>query len=125
MRKNNHEHYYFRLLHHVNQDDPPKLTDLSKRSITKKSNITKMIDKLVKMDYIERFPDPKDRRITRLRITDDGLKTRNEMIQQEKEFVQEMYKNIPADKLPSYIEMVTQIKGFLEENLGEDGNRKK
>ncbi|MFX0099132.1 MAG: MarR family winged helix-turn-helix transcriptional regulator [Candidatus Hodarchaeota archaeon] len=122
MAQNGFKHYYFRLLHHVDQDNPPKLSDLSKRSITKKSNITKMIKTLISEGYIKKEDDPNDQRIKRVKITAKGLEKREEMIRAERNFVQDAYKNVPASKVPEYINMVKEVRGFLEENLRRDND---
>ena len=119
MRETGFKHYYYRLLHHVDQDNPPKLSDLSKRSITKKSNITKMIKILISEGYIEKYEDEKDQRIKRVKITAKGLEKREEMTRAERDFVQDAYKNIPSSKIPEYMNMVKEVRGYL--NLNQEG----
>lgn len=48
------------------------VTELARNSVATKSQMTHLIDQLVKLDVVERHPDEKDRRVINLTLTDNG-----------------------------------------------------
>lgn len=48
------------------------VSEIAKKLSISKSNMTPIIDKLIQENLVERFTDPNDRRIIRVRITDKG-----------------------------------------------------
>lgn len=53
---------------------PASLQDVSKDMLHSNSNTTRVVDKLVSKNYVERIQSPDDRRQIELTITSDGLK---------------------------------------------------
>jgi DNA-binding MarR family transcriptional regulator len=60
----------FSFLAHV--EIPPTMSELGTALETPLSSTTRIVDWLVRANIIERVGDPKDRRIVRVRLTDDG-----------------------------------------------------
>ncbi len=52
---------------------PQRMKDISDHLSRGMPSATSMIDRLVKKAYVERVPDPSDRRVVLCRITDSGL----------------------------------------------------
>ena len=48
-------------------------TELARRSLKDKPNVTRILDVLVKKQYVERRDDPSDRRAARVFLTDRGM----------------------------------------------------
>ena len=51
---------------------PQRMKDISDHRMRGMPSATSMIDRLVRKGYVERFPDPSDRRVVLCRITDTG-----------------------------------------------------
>ena len=51
---------------------PQRMKDISDHLMRGMPSATSMIDRLVKKGYVERVPDPSDRRVVLCRITDSG-----------------------------------------------------
>ena len=53
--------------------------EIIKVMLDKKRDLTRLVDKLVKMEYLERFQDKKNRRKINIMITEKGLKITSEI----------------------------------------------
>lgn len=65
----------FYLAHH----NKPSVSSIANYLSISKSNMTPIIDKLIKEDFVARFDDPNDRRIIRITLTNKG----NEFLKQQ------------------------------------------
>ena len=61
------------------QSKPANLSTLNERMISKMSNTTRLVDKLIKKGYVERIVCLSNRRKVEITITKDGLKALSEM----------------------------------------------
>jgi len=59
--------------------NPANLQDIQERMVNKMSNTTRLVDKLILKDLVERFICEKNRRKVDIYITDNGLKLLNEI----------------------------------------------
>ncbi|MBQ7541018.1 MAG: MarR family transcriptional regulator [Clostridia bacterium] len=62
-------YYCIRILQQV---DTASMTELARRMRMPKQRMTKLADQLIEMRFVERVPDPDDRRIVRLRCTENA-----------------------------------------------------
>jgi DNA-binding MarR family transcriptional regulator len=53
-------------------DEPVRLTDLHRRVLLSQPALSRMVDRLVDRGLVERCPDPSDKRVVRLALTDAG-----------------------------------------------------
>ena len=60
------------LLNLAHADQPLRMSDIANRLILSRGGTTKVVDRLETMGYVERLPDPDDRRATVVDITDAG-----------------------------------------------------
>jgi DNA-binding MarR family transcriptional regulator len=63
---------HFIILHELVGGKELSMSDLSWILHVTKPNITVLVDKLAKLDYVERVHDSKDRRVILIRLTDKG-----------------------------------------------------
>lgn len=68
---------HFGILHELADGKERSMSDLSKILLVTKPNITVLIDKLVKLDYVERVNSSNDRRVSLIRLTDAGQRLIN------------------------------------------------
>jgi DNA-binding MarR family transcriptional regulator len=80
----------------------------------KKGNLTRIIDKLVKMGYVIRGREELDRRKVFVEITKEGSVYLNQLLEKEKKFVLEFYKNIPSTRIPVILELLNEFEQNLE-----------
>lgn len=62
----------FMVMRFIYQKDCPKMTDLADDLKVTMGNVTTMIDRLIKQNYLIRKDDPEDRRIVRVCLTNKG-----------------------------------------------------
>jgi len=62
----------FVVMKFIFQKECPKMTDLSEELNVTMGNVTTMIDRLIKQDYVTRKDDPEDRRVVRVCLTTEG-----------------------------------------------------
>jgi MarR family 2-MHQ and catechol resistance regulon transcriptional repressor len=65
----------YAILRMLEDRNPVPLSWLAERHFSRRSNITAMVDRLVRDGLVERIPDEIDRRITRVRLTELGRHT--------------------------------------------------
>lgn len=67
---------YDALLHIFEAGDPGiRMTDLARTIVLSKSGLTTLVDRLEERSFVQRIPDPEDRRATRITLTDHGIET--------------------------------------------------
>ena len=77
---------------------PANLSTLNERMITKMSNTTRLVDKLLLKGYVDRIVCPKNRRKIEISITHDGTKALEQMDKAVKDAEQELLKGCsPTD----------------------------
>ncbi|HNP35917.1 MAG TPA: MarR family transcriptional regulator [Woeseiaceae bacterium] len=80
-------------------DSPLTMSELSNELMVSNGNITGVIDRLVKMDLVERRRPEHDRRIQHIALTRQGSKEFNRMAQQHEEWVTEMLRGLSRDDM--------------------------
>lgn len=63
------------------------LSELSQCLLKVNSNITALIDHLERRGLVERTRDPADRRVVRVRLTEDGFKLREQAVPAQNRFI--------------------------------------
>jgi DNA-binding MarR family transcriptional regulator len=63
------------------------LSELSERMLRVNSNTTAMVDHLEAKGLVKREPDPKDRRVTRVKLTEAGTKLWEEVVPKQDDFI--------------------------------------
>jgi DNA-binding MarR family transcriptional regulator len=74
-----------------------RLTELAERAGVTKSSMSETIDVLVRLGYMERVPDPRDRRATLIRRTERGWEV-NRIAHDTVEVVQSEWRQVMGDE---------------------------
>ncbi len=85
---------------------PANLCTIQERMISKMSNTTRLVDKLIKNNYCERIVCPSNRRKVEIRITEDGLKLLKEidpLIEKVEREIAEKLKEKEIESLNDYL----------------------
>lgn len=85
--------------------------EISKRMLSRVPDVTRVIDRLVKMDYVVRDRDENDRRIVIQKITKVGLKVLDEMDKPIDETHHKIFKSFKKEEL----EVLVTLLGKFEE----------
>lgn len=77
------------------------------------STLTAAINKLVKKGYVERFRIPEDRRIVKIKLTDEGASAVQEHEDFHMSMIKEAVSQIPEDQLGKFIDSIDNINEYL------------
>ncbi|MGK0288955.1 MAG: DNA-binding MarR family transcriptional regulator [bacterium] len=69
--------------------------ELSKRIDKDKSTLTTLVNKLLKLGYVDKVQDQKDHRISLIRLTDQSLSLKDDFREISEELSKKMYQDIP------------------------------
>ena len=89
-----------------------KLTNISQLAENlglDKSTLSRTIEGLVQLDFIERVPDPSDRRFMKLSLTEAGGKAFNNINDFCNQDYQNMFDHIPKEKHDQVIESISLL----------------
>lgn len=93
----------FKVMQNIQPGESLTLSEISARSSKKNSNITQIIDFLEEQGIVQRYPDDKDRRIIRVRLTDKGVQIREQVIKNHEEFIQNMYSFLDEREMQDFL----------------------
>lgn len=95
------------------EPEKPKQSDLAKRLLVTKGNISGMVTRMAEQGTVCRYDDPKDKRSNRISITPQGraLHDAGYVIQQQ--LVTEMFHDVDTQTLRELEEVVSRISDKL------------
>lgn len=103
----------------VRENDKTTMTNLSDCFGVALPTTTKLVEKLVNVQLIERFPDPKDRRIIHLTLTKKGQKMLHDMIEQMNKPLRKLLAKIPEKDLAQLNRITNELLLKVEELKNE------
>ena len=83
------------------------LSEISTRVHRKNSNVTPIVDFLVSKGIVERIPDERDRRIIRVRLTEEGKVIREQAIAHHGNFISELYEALDEDEMRNFLDAIS------------------
>ncbi len=95
-----------------------RMGELSKRMMVTGGNITGITDQLEQEKLVVRVPDPKDRRVYTVKLTDAGRRTFADMAVVHEGWIAEMLHAIPPEDKGQLITLLSQMKQHL--NTSDD-----
>lgn len=100
------------------------MTDLAKATMISKPNLTPVVNRLCEEGMVERVPDPKDRRVMELSITERGIEFLKGQRKQTMEFLKDKLSLLDEQdlqKMRRALEDLNDVLGVLreKENQGE------
>jgi MarR family transcriptional regulator, organic hydroperoxide resistance regulator len=86
-------------LHHLDPERPVTMGELAGELCYDNSNVTGIVDRLEERGYVERRPDPRDRRAKRLQVTAAGARARRRLLARMAEPPEALADLEPGDQL--------------------------
>jgi MarR family transcriptional regulator, organic hydroperoxide resistance regulator len=83
--------------------------ELAKRLLVTKGNVCGLIDRLETAGWVERRPDPEDRRANRLHLTDEGRRRLHETMPDHRALVREILGRIDAGPMQTLYDLLGQL----------------
>jgi DNA-binding MarR family transcriptional regulator len=110
----------FNVLKLVKKQGPISMSAIAQTLYYSKQNLTHIVDQLVKDGYVERIPDPSDRRVLRIAITDQGRKFVAENKEVLKNRLVEDLSRLSEEDLKRLSAAIAEVKGVLPKMLQPD-----
>lgn len=111
----------YRLLMQLDLEPGQRLTTLSDRLLLSKSTITRAVDQLEAIGWVERIADPDDRRAQRVVLTPAGVERRYEIAAAHKRLFDELFHVLTQDEQRQLKLLLGKLRSELvqENNHGE------
>ena len=93
----------------ISEQKEPSTVELSKELAIDKSNLSRIIDSLVKLGYVERIASKSDRRYSTIKITSKGKTKSVNINKSANAHYQKVFKNIPEWKHKEIVENLTML----------------
>ena len=95
------------------------LGDLSRRMMVSNGNITGLVERLVESGHIERLPNPADRRVAYVRLTEAGHLAFAEMAAEHAGWIGELYAGVPAERQAALLRLLGELKEAVRAAVAE------
>jgi len=93
----------------ISEEEGTTTVNLSKELAIDKSNLSRIIDALVKLGYVERLASKKDRRYSKINITSKGKSKSVEINKSANAHYKKVFENIPEWKHKEIVENLTML----------------
>jgi len=104
----------YRVLGLLMRDGTSPMTEIGRRLYISKPYMTVLVDSLIGEKYVERLPDPKDRRVIRIGITASGKRYLKDGIEMYRADVRKILENVSADDLQELSAALATVRRILE-----------
>ncbi len=101
------------------------LKELAEKLIIAQSSASELVDRLVKMKYVERKISPEDRRKVILSLSSKGKKFIEQHIEENKSFFEKILKQMPIQEQREYLQAMKKFYQVSQElaNKFEEGEK--
>ena len=82
------------------------------------STATRMTDRLVDHEYMQRLPDPEDRRIVRVALTENGRKLHKQIDNYVRQRLQQIFSHLSLEERTTLITLIAKLVASLKEEVG-------
>lgn len=90
-------------LTYVHYNGPSKISDICEHTMVSAAAVSQMVDRLEKLSLVERIPDPTDRRVRNVVLSDQG----RSFVEQSIEARQSWIKEIPGELNEGQLDQIT------------------
>ena len=110
----------YNVLRFVKKEGPISMSAIAQTLYYSKQNLTYIVDQLVKAGYVERMPDPFDRRVLKIVVTDHGSRFIDENKEILKNRLVEDLSQLNEEDLKRLCKAFAEIKGVIPKILHRD-----
>ncbi len=108
----------FRVGSALNSSTSLSMGELSDALAVPLSTATRVVDALVERGHIERFSDPEDRRVVRVRFTRQGLRLYKFIDGRIAEHVRQLASNLTEEEMSTLVTLLTKVASAVKQTLG-------
>lgn len=105
-------------LAHLVFKGPLKMSDLCEHMQVSPAAASQLIDRLEKLEMVERISDPDDRRVRKIIVLDKG----KNFVQENFRFSQGWLSEIPADITPEQVSQITEVLSMLLQSSSKNNS---
>ncbi len=95
------------------------LGELSNKIHLAFSTTTDLVDRMEKINVVERVKDKKDRRVVRIHLLDEGKKIIKEVIEKRKDYLGEVLANVKEDDIQQLSHLLHVLHAEMREKKNE------
>ena len=88
--------------------------ELAARMLVTKGNVTGVVDRMEALGWIERRPDPEDRRVNRLYLTDTGKKKFRAVIPEHDAVIQDAMADFEAEEVNALFRLLRKFEDGIQ-----------
>jgi len=107
----------------VRKHGPIAMSAIAQALSYSKQNLTKIVDQLVEEGYVERLPDPADRRVLRVSLTEKGKAFMADRRVRMKNRLVEDLSHLSDEELEHILETFERVKAALPKMLPRDRSK--
>lgn len=108
-------HSHFQILSVLKKEGKLPISEVSKKLVISMPNMTKLLNKLIDEELIERTPGEKDRRIINISLTDKGNIFLEDIFLEIQSSLKNKLSSLPDDKLDKFNDSLLTLKEVLNE----------
>jgi MarR family transcriptional regulator, 2-MHQ and catechol-resistance regulon repressor len=112
----------FMILNHATSDGVP-LSEISSRMLCDNSNLTGIVDRLISKGFVERRPDPQDRRVSLICLTSAGAEKLRRIKPRHHARVSRRMRSLSQDQVHELRDLLQQLFEGLQFPPAEDDAR--
>ena len=105
-------------LFELNASESLRLNELAERIVTSPPTASRAVDALVSLGFVERVPDPRDRRAVQIRVTDYGRGRVAERIARVGETLGPALRTLPPNDRERLVALLARLNSALGHNAG-------
>ncbi|GAB4447520.1 MAG: MarR family transcriptional regulator [Chloroflexi bacterium OHK40] len=109
----------FMILNYATADGVP-LSEISARMLCDNSNLTGIVDRLISKGYVQRRPDPQDRRVSLICLTAAGAEKLRRIKPRHHARVSRRMRSLSEAQVHELRNLLQQLFAGLQEPVGED-----
>ena len=94
--------------------------ELSHLLLVTSGNLTGIVDRLEREQLVRREPDPGDRRVIRIRLTNKGRRLTERMLPRHADDINQVLMKMPKDQLAQLGDLLGELRYYLHERAGEE-----
>jgi DNA-binding MarR family transcriptional regulator len=106
---------FYRVSNSINQKENPTMGELSSALSVPLSTATRIADWMVDNGYVQRLPDPEDRRIVRIALTSTGQELHKTMESYMRQRVQQILSSLTLEERTTLITLIGKVVSALRD----------
>ena len=107
----------FNVLIHLERHESRCLSDLSKRLLCDRGNMTRIVDRLERAGLVQRMPDGNDRRYVQVTLTTRGEEIRRAAMAQHRASLAQRVSTLSEQEITALEALMTKLQEGLQEYL--------